>query len=62
MKSAEGQTPIRFLVLNGVVKDEFRAGWERIASAEEGSPTAFIMKMIISEMEATDWTGSQSLR
>ena len=56
-----GADPDTVFGTDGVVKDEFREGWKRIASAKEGSPTAFIMQMIISEMEATDWTGSQSL-
>jgi len=47
---------------NGAIKDEFRKGWERIASSGEGSPTAVIMQIIISEMEATDWTVSKSLK
>lgn len=46
---------------DGKVKTEFREGWERIASAGEGSPAAYIMQMIISEMDATDWTESKSL-
>ena len=51
-----GAEPDNVFGTDGVVKDEFREGWKRIASAEEGSPTAFIMQIIISEMEATDWT------
>lgn len=56
-----GAEPDKIFGPNGVVKDEFREGWKRIASAGEGSPTAFIMQVIISEMEVTDWTESESL-
>ena len=56
-----GADPDNVFDTDGVVKDEFREGWKRIASAGESSPTAFIMQTIISEMEATDWTGSKSL-
>jgi len=41
---------------DGVVKEEFRAGWARLASVDEGSPSAHIMKTVISEMEAENWT------
>lgn len=57
-----GADPDNIFGTDGVVKDEFREGWKRITSAKEGSPTAFIMQIIISEMEATDWTGSKSLK
>lgn len=56
-----GAQPDTVFGTDGVVKNEFREGWKRIASAKEASPTAFIMQIIISEMEATDWTGSKSL-
>jgi len=56
-----GAEPDNILGSDGKVKDEFREGWKRIASAGESSPTAFIMQTIISEMEATDWTKSKSL-
>jgi len=56
-----GAEPDTIFGADGIVKDEFREGWKRIASAGESSPTAFIMQTIISEMEATGWTGSKSL-
>lgn len=57
-----GTEPDRIYGTDGKVKKEYQAAWERIASADEGSPTAFIMQMINSEMEATDWTQSKSLK
>lgn len=48
--------PLNVFGPDGEVKEEFRVGWERIASAGEGSPSAHIMKTIISEMEAENWT------
>ncbi|MER2091089.1 MAG: hypothetical protein ABS920_15230, partial [Sporosarcina sp.] len=55
-----GMEPDRILDTDGKVKTEIRAGWERIAGSGEGSPTAYLMQTIISEMEATNWTESQS--
>ena len=56
-----GTEPNQVFGTDGKVKKEYRAGWKRIAAAGEGSPAAYIMQMIISEMEATDWTESKSL-
>jgi len=51
----------RIFGTDGKVNKEYQAAWNRIASAGEGSPTAFIIQMIISEMEVTDWSQSKSL-
>ncbi|MBO0589637.1 hypothetical protein [Sporosarcina sp. E16_8] len=57
-----GAEPNHIFGTDGKVKTEFREGWKRIASAGEGSPTALIMQMVISEMEVTDWIESESLK
>ena len=44
---------------NGMVKEEYRVVWEKIADIGEDSPASFIMKKIINEMKASDWKESE---
>ena len=37
------------------IGEEYRAAWKRIASIGDGSPSAFVMKKVVMEMEASDW-------
>ena len=55
-----GTEPDQVFDTDGKVKKDYRAGWERIASAGKSSPAAYLMQTINSEMEATDWTESNS--
>jgi DNA-directed RNA polymerase specialized sigma24 family protein len=50
----------RIVGSDGKVKGEIKSTWKKIASNGEGSPSAFIMKKIIGEMEASGWTESET--
>ena len=50
----------RIVGRDGKVKEEYRKAWKRIASIGEDSPSAFIMRKVMDEMEASDWKESAS--
>ncbi|WP_342514837.1 hypothetical protein MKY34_08955 [Sporosarcina sp. FSL K6-1522] len=45
----------------GKVKDDLQKAWRALAENSEDSPSAVIMQQIITEMDATEWTSSESL-
>ena len=45
---------------DGKVTEEVKSIWMKVASNGEGSPSAFIMQKVISEMEASGWTESET--
>lgn len=57
-----GSETARIVGANGRVKEENRIGWKRIASLDESLPSAFIMRKVVDEMEASDWKGSKIYR
>ena len=46
---------------DGKLKKEYRSAWGKLANTGEDSPSAYIMKQIVKEMEESDWETSDSL-
>ena len=55
-----GSDPERLVGHDGKVKAEVQSAWKKIASNQEQSPSAVILKEIIRDMEADDWTAFES--
>lgn len=50
----------RIIGPDGKITEEVQTAWKRIASGGEESPSAYVMRNIIREMEASGWTHSET--
>ncbi len=55
-----GSEPGRIFGADGKVKEEVKSAWKKIAFNRGGSPSGYIMKKVVKEMETSGWTESET--